>query len=114
MAKLVGEGIDVSQIESIEQHVVMSLDNVIHWVERTCEELKAEVAKLSVGDARQDRKIFVHLLGKMEGYQYFKLTMQQYSGVEPQYKEFFKKNLLSTYDLRQLNMVDTVGDTEDA
>ena len=112
-SKLAGEGIDISPIEAIETYVVATIDQIINHVEETCATLKKEVAVLSNGDAHQDRKIFVFMLKKQED-PCFGLIMQQYSGVEPNYKGYFTKNYLSTYDLQQINFIDSAAEADDA
>lgn len=96
-AKLVGDGIDIAQINEIEQKVVREIDYIIERVEMTYEANKY-----------LERKDFAILL---KGHPHFNLLMQKFSGKEPDYKGFFVKTKLDEmFDLTQLNL--TVAEVE--
>jgi RNA ligase len=98
-AKLVGDGIDIAQINEIEQKVVREIDYIIERVEMTYEANK-----------HLERKDFAILL---KGHPHFNLLMQKFSGKEPDYKGFFAKTKLDEmFDLTQLNLTDSVAEVE--
>lgn len=98
-AKLVGDGIDITQINEIEEKVVREIDYIIERVETAYEANK-----------QLDRKEFAIL---MKGHPLFGLLMQKFSGKEPDYKGFFAKTKLDEmFDLTQLNLTDSVAEVE--
>lgn len=98
-AKLVGDGIDIAQINEIEEKVVREIDYIIERVEMTYDANK-----------HLDRKDFAILL---KGHPLFGLLMQKFSGKEPDYKGFFAKTKLDEmFDLTQLNLTDSVAEVE--
>lgn len=98
-SKLVGDGVDISQILVIEQKVVDQL-----------REIEREIDRLFTENKDLDRKsIAVKLQGATP---YFGLVMQKYSGREPMVKEYFKRHLLPEYQLLQINLVNSVAEVE--
>jgi len=97
--KLVGEGVDISEILKIEAEVVARIDKIIEDVEKTYEASKA-----------LDKKSFA--IKHKDGYPYFGLLMKRYSGQEPDYKGYFLKHHLDEYPLEQLNLVQTNAEAE--
>lgn len=98
-AKLVGDGIDIAQINEIEEKVVREIDYIIERVETLYEVNK-----------HLERKTFAIL---MKGHPLFGLLMQKFSGKEPDYKGFFAKTELDEmFDLTQLNLTDSVAEVE--
>lgn len=102
-AKLVGDGLDITEILGIETEVVRQLDEIIHDVTSAYEAHK-----------HMDRKSLAMKLGPAgEKHKYFGMIMQLYAGNEPNYTEFFERNYLSDrFDLRQLTMVDSVAEAD--
>jgi RNA ligase len=101
---LVGEGVDISEINEIESEVVARIAMLEHQVEDLYNVVK-----------NMDRKTVALTYGKDgENYKYFKLLMQRYSGMLPDYKDYFEKNeLKEAFDLTQLNLLQTVADLDE-
>lgn len=76
------------KVNKLEQEVVSKLIN-----------LEKEVDKIYTENKELSRKDFAIKFNKHE---LFGLLMKKYSGVEPDYKEYFKKTELSNYSLAQL------------
>ena len=102
-AKLVGDGLDITEILGIEAEVVRQLDALIHEVKTVAEEHKG-----------MERKAVAMKLGPAGAkHPLFGLIMQVYSGSEPNFTEFFERNYLNDrFDLRQLQMVDSVAEAD--
>jgi kynurenine formamidase len=99
-AKLVGDGIDISEILSIEHEVVQCLNDI-------------SVAVHSLHLANQHLPI-KEVAIKFKGHEYFGLLMSRINGREPKIKEYFKKHhLKARFDLRQINLLQSVADTEE-
>lgn len=102
-ALLVGEGANIDEIIEIEARVVKDIDEIINAVCFTFDEFKT-----------LDRKTFAMKFGPQgEGHPYFGLLMHKYSGKEPDYKDYFERNLLrEKYSLRQLNLMQSTAEAE--
>jgi RNA ligase len=99
IAKLVGDGINVDQIRDIETQVVVEVRKIEHEINSFYESVKA-----------MDRKT---LAITHRDFKYFGMLMQKYSGREPNVKEYFSKNVLDgMFDLRQINLVDSIAEAE--
>jgi hypothetical protein len=98
-AKLVGDGIDISQILEIERRVIEQVE----LIERSVDAL----FKTTEG---KDRKTVAL---ENRSHPHFALLMQKYSGKEPDVKAFFERSLLdSMFTLTQLNLTDSVAEVE--
>lgn len=99
IAKLVGDGINVDQIRDIESQVVIEVRKIEHELNTFYETVK-DLDRKTLAITHRDFK-------------YFNMLMQKYSGREPNVKEYFSKNLLDQmFDLRQLNLVDSIAEAE--
>lgn len=97
---LVTEGVDITEILGIEKNVMDDLKNIY-----------IEVKALAESHPEMERKEFAMTFG---GEKLFKLAMQQRFGREPAVKEYFLRNIFKDkYGLRQLNLVPTVGETDE-
>ena len=105
-AALSTEGVDITEIVSIENDVVQTIEAIIHSVETRYDftksyELSNKDIALSLGPV------------SATPYIYFSLLMNRVNGKEPDYKEYFRKNILrERYTLRQLNLMQSVAETE--
>lgn len=98
-AKLVGDGIDITQILEIERKVVAEV-----------EAIERELSALFATTVGQDRKTVAMT---NTGHRYFGLLMQKFSGKEPDVKSYFSRNMLDVmFDLTQLNLTDSVAEVE--
>lgn len=98
-SKLVGDGIDISEIEEIENRVVNEIDDIIRVVEDAY-----------VKNRYLPRKEFAILLKE---HKFFGLMMQRYTEREPDYKGFYKKHYLSErFDLTRLNFKDSIAEVD--
>ena len=95
---LVQEGVDVKELLEIEHRVVTTFKEIGH-----------EVEQKYVADKELSRKDFAI---KHKGDRYFGLLMSRYTGVEPDIKAYFKKNIRDSYSLRQLNLIPSVAEAE--
>ena len=96
---LVGDGVDISEVLAVEARVLHDL-----------RELAMAVDLAVAEDKHLDRKSFAI---KHNGSEHFGLKMSKYLGKEPNFKEYFERNLLKErYSLRQLVMVDTKAEVE--
>lgn len=96
---LVAEGVDISDILSIEERVLEDIRKIAHDVESR------------VGPHRHlSRKDFAVM---MTGAEHFGLMMSAFIGKEPDYKGYFERNMLKeNYSLRQLVMVPTTAEVD--
>jgi len=98
-SKLVGEGIDMTEILRIEQDVMNDLSGLRHTVDQ------AVMANVGL-----DRK---SMAMKFQSHELFGLIMKAFSGSEPDYVGYFEKNIMKEkYGLNQINMINTVGEVE--
>lgn len=96
---LVGDGVEIESINEIENRVVDDINRIVKLVETAAE-----------SDKNLDRKSFAI---KNKNEDHFGLIMTKYLGKEPDYKDYFKRNLLKDkYGLEQLKLVDTVAEIE--
>jgi RNA ligase len=96
---LVGEGVDISEILSIEQRVLRDLRELAH-----------SVLSVFEADKHMDRKEFAL---KHKDHQHFGLLMSQYTGKEPDFKGYFERHMLrERYTLRQLVLMQSVAEVE--
>jgi RNA ligase len=96
---LVGDGVDITEILAIETRVAHELSALAKMVH-----------EVVTADKHLDRKTFAI---KHTGHQYFGLIMSAYIGKEPNFKEYFERNLLKDrYSLRQLNLLNSVAEAE--
>ncbi len=96
---LVGEGVDISEILQIEAKVLHEL-----------RELALAVDMAIAEDKDLDRKSFAL---KHKDTEFFGLKMTRYLGKEPNFKEYFERNLLKDrYGLRQLVLIPSVAEGE--
>lgn len=103
-ALLVGEGANIDEINEIEARVVKMLNEI----ETSVEVLYEEVKDL-------DRKSVALEFGPNgnRSFKYFKLLMQRYSGMSPDYKAYFEANgLREAFGLRQLNLVQSSAEID--
>lgn len=97
---LVTENVDITEILQIEKNVMDDLKKIY-----------TEVKALAESNPEMERKEFAMTFG---GEKLFKLAMQQRYGREPAVKEYFMRNMFKDkYGLRQLNLVPTVGETDE-
>jgi T4 RnlA family RNA ligase len=100
IAKLVGDGINVDQIRDIESRVVVEINKI-----------EKDIDALFSTTVGQDRKTVAMT---NNGHKYFGMLMQKFSGKEPDVKAYFEKNMLDQmFDLTQLNLVDSVAETDE-
>lgn len=96
---LVGDGVDIKPILAVE-------DRVLHDLRELALAVDLAVAE----DQHLDRKSFAI---KHTGSDFFGLKMSKYLGKEPDFKEFFERNLLrEKYSLKQIALLDTVAEAE--
>lgn len=96
---LIGEGVDIAEILNIESKVLAELRELISKVESLFEQ-----------DKHLERKDFAI---KNKNCAEFGLLMNKFSGKDPDFKGFFIKNLLKEkFSLRQLNLLQSVGEIE--
>ena len=101
-ALLSGQGVNVAEIVEIENRIVKDLDTIINIVSIIVENNKD-----------LDRKSIALKLGNQGiNHPYFVLIMQKYSGKEPDYLGFYKKNYLQNVPLRQLNLMQSTAEIE--
>lgn len=96
---LVGEGADISEIEKIEAGVVKTINELYNEVNskyKSVKDMSLKDAALTLKDATP----------------YFGLVMAMMRGKEPDLKEWFVKNRLSEYSLRQLNIMQSVAEED--
>jgi RNA ligase len=101
---LVGEGANIDEIIEIEARVVKMLNEIETSVEVFYEEVKD-----------MDRKSVALEFGPNgnRSFKYFKLLMQRYSGMSPDYKAYFESNCLrEAFGLRQLNLVQSSAEID--
>lgn len=91
-SNLVGQGAKTDAIDSIQKKVADELTSIANHVD----EQHSKVKDLS-------RKEAAGLLNKDP---YFGLIMDKYSGKEPNYKEYFRKNKLKNYSLTSINVIE--------
>ena len=101
---LIGEGVDISQINDIENRVVRDVDEIINSVCSIVDEHKLFTKKeLALKFSQQGLNN-----------PYFKLIMHKYEGKEPDYKSFYERNYLrDRFNLTQLNLLQTTADTDE-
>jgi len=96
---LVGDGVDITQVLEVEARVLHDLRELALAVDLAVSE-----------DQRLDRKSFAL---KHAGTEYFGLKMTKYLGKEPNFKEYFERNLLrERYSLRQLVLLESKAEGE--
>lgn len=96
---LVGDGVDIEPILTVENRVLTELREIASTVESDY-----------LADASLDRKSFAI---KHKQHPYFGLLMSRYSGKEPPFKDHFGRHLLrERYGLEPLNLVETVAEIE--
>jgi hypothetical protein len=101
-AMLVQEGVDISEIESIELKVGEHLKAMLHSIYGKLEENK-----------HLERKDFALKVGPAgEKYEYFGLLMKAYEGKEPDVKGHYERHVLPTVSLRQLNLTQSKAEAE--
>lgn len=95
---LVSEGADIAEILEIESGVVGEINYIRSRVDASYEANKDK-----------DRKDFAVT---MKGHPYFGLLMTKYTGKEVDYLDWFTKNKLQDYGLRQINILQSVAEAE--
>jgi len=96
---LVGDGVNIADILAIENKVAQQIV-----------EMELRVKDILYWDSTMDRKSFAI---KHQGTPHFGLLMAAYTGKEPNYKDYFEKNILKQeYSLRQLALMDTTAEAE--
>lgn len=101
-ALLVGEGVDVTELRSIEDRTVMSIQALEHRLRYLYEQAKSMTKKeaaLKFGPAGEKQPLFSMLMSKMDGR-------------EPDVKGWYERNVLPTIPLRQLNMLQSIAEAE--
>lgn len=100
-AMLVDEGADITEIEAIERRVVADLNTL----QASIDEGVASVKGLSFKDAALKLQAATH--------PNFSLIMATLRGKEPDLKQYFLNRMLDEgYTLRQLNIMQTIGEPE--
>lgn len=97
---LASEGADLTEIEEIETRVVMELNEVSEAVGQAIATAKG----LTIKDAA--------LKFKAENHKYFGLVMNALRGKELDLKAWFLANRVDSYPLKQLNIMQTVGELD--
>jgi RNA ligase len=99
-SKLASDGIDITEIVQIETEVVGQINQLAHEIKTVAEQYKD-----------RERKEVAMLIGPAgENYKWFKQVMQIHSGFEPDWVKLFAQNLLNqNFDLRQLQLADTIA-----
>lgn len=102
-ALLVGEGVDITDIEDIEARVVKTILFLEIEITATYEKYK-----------HMSKKELALLLGSSgQKYQHFRQLMQLMDGVQPDYTDYYEKKMLKDqFTLRQLNMIQTTAEVE--
>jgi len=100
---LVGEGVNIAEINEIENRVVKDIDSMINAVCTIASDNKNLTKK----------ELALKFSNQGEGHPYFKLIMHKYEGKEPDYKGFYARNYLSNIPLRQLNLLQTTAETDE-
>ena len=96
---LVGEGVDIAQILEIESRVLSDLRHLV-----------SRVSELVEKDKHLERKDFAI---KHKNCAEFGLMMTMFSGKEANFKQFFIKYLLKEkFSLKQLNLLQSIGEIE--
>jgi len=101
---LVGEGCDITEINTIEARVVAEIDAII-WTVNDIFELTGHKTKKELA-----------MLYSSQGcnHPFFKLIMNKKDGKEPDYKGFYERNYLrEQFGLRQLNLLQTTAETDE-
>lgn len=99
-AKLVSEGVDISEIIEVENRVISEINRIKQAVEQTTQE--------AVELFGQDKKLIVQKYLTEENFKYFKLMAYKLVGKEPDYVKYFaQKELNEKFGLRQLNLGST-------
>lgn len=88
---LIADNINIDEILKLETEVVECIREIENAIDDSYEKQKL-----------LDRKDFALYYKK---HRYFGLLMQKYNGKEPDVKEYFIRNLLPEYSLRQLNLL---------
>jgi RNA ligase len=97
-AKLAAESLDLTKINEIENDVLKVIRSIINAAEDLYQKNK-----------HLDRKT-VAITNKENPY--FGLLMKLFSGGEPNYKEYFARNFLSSYDLNLIQFTDSIAEAE--
>lgn len=97
---LVAEGASIAEIEEIETRAVLELNSIDAAVKATI----AELQELSLKDAA--------IKMQADNHPYFGLVMATMRGKNPDIKDWFTKHRLDAYSLRQLNILQSVGELE--
>lgn len=106
-AMLVDEGADITEIEAIERRVVADLNSL----QASINEGVASVKGLSFKDAALQLQRFGE--AGTETHPNFSLIMATLRGKEPDLKQYFLNRMLDEgYTLRQLNIMQTIGEPE--
>lgn len=96
---LVGDGVDITDILNVEQRVLHDLRQLVMSVEVAYE-----------ADKLLDRKTFAI---KNQQHQHFGLLMAKFIGKEPNFKDYFSRNILKEqYGLRQLSLLESTAEVE--
>lgn len=103
-AMLVGEGVDITEINEIERGVVTYIEQFISEVEAKFAEVTAagmtkKEAAMRFGPAGEKFEFFGQLMKKMDG-------------AEPDYKDHYRKRVLPNVPLRQLNLLASNAEAE--
>ena len=101
-ALLTNEGVDISELNLIEERTVREIRLLEQGVDTLYEQAKAMTKKeaaLTFGPAGQKQPLFGMLMNKMDGR-------------EPDIKGWYERNVLPTIPLRQLNLLQSVAEAE--
>jgi RNA ligase len=93
-ALLVGEGVDITEINEIERDVVTYIEQMISDVEAKFAEVTA------TGMTKKDAALRFGPAG--EKFEFFGQLMKKMDGAEPDYKDHYRKRVLPNIPLRQL------------
>ena len=102
-ALLIGEGVDITEIESIEARVVQAILDIETDVTAAYEKYKHMSKK----------DIALQISSGPQRYQHFHQLMKLMDGKQPNYTEYFEKTMLKEqFTLRQLNMIQSIAEVE--
>jgi RNA ligase len=100
---LVSEGVDISEILEIESEVLRQINSVSSWV-----------SDVIARDGHMPRKEFALQYQASHGEcGWFGLLMASYSGKEPNFKDWYRRNALKEkWSLRHLALIPTIAEAE--
>jgi hypothetical protein len=103
-ALLAGEGVNISEIEQIEARVLAGIQHIEHQVKLAMDSIKLY---------QFDKKMAALTYGpKGEDNMYFGLIMKAMDGKEPDVKGWYERNILPEVPLRQLNLLQSVAESD--